>query len=44
MVFTEQQEVRNENPRNWMNDMMTFFSRNGYHQGLGRDKRREYRL
>ena len=34
MILTEQQEARNDNPRNWMDEMMTFLSGNGYPQGL----------
>lgn len=40
MVLIEKQEVGNENPRNWIDDMMTFLLGNGYPQGLDREKRR----
>ena len=44
MVLIEQQEERNDNPRNRMDDMMTFLLGNGCPQGLDRTKRRKYRL
>ena len=40
MVLIEQQEVRNDNLRNWMDDMITFLLGNRYPQGLDRTKRR----
>ena len=44
MLLTEQQEARNDDPRNWMGDMKNFLLGNGYTQGLDRTKRRQYRL
>ena len=44
MILIEQQELRNSDPRSWMDDMMNFLSGNGYPQGLDRTKRRQYRL
>lgn len=44
MMLTEQQEVRNSDPRSWMDDMMNFLLGNGYPQGLDKTKRRYYRL
>lgn len=44
MILIEQKEARNDNPRNWIDDMMTFLSSNRYPQGLDRAKRRQYRL
>ena len=40
LVLAKHQEVRDENPRSWIDDMMTFLSGNGYPQGLDRVKRR----
>ncbi|MDF3675358.1 hypothetical protein [Enterobacter hormaechei] len=44
MILTEQQEVRNSDPRNWMDDMKNFLLGNGYPQVLDKAKRRQYRL
>ena len=44
MILIEQQEVRNNDPRNWINDMKNFLLGNRYPQGLDRTKRRQYRL
>ena len=40
MILTEQQEVRSDDPRNWMDDIKNFLLGNGYLQGLDRTKRR----
>ena len=44
MMLTEQKEARNDDPRNWIDDMKNFLLGNGYPQGLDRDKRRKFRL
>ena len=44
MILIEQKETRNNDPRNWMDDMKNFLLGNGYPQGLDRTKRRQYRL
>ena len=44
MGLIEQHEVRNDNQRNQMDDMMTFLLGNGYPQGSDRTKMRQYRL
>ena len=44
MILIEQQEARNDDLRNWMDDMRNFLLGNGYPQGLERTKRRQYRL
>ena len=40
LVLIDQQEVGEQNPRIWIDDMMTFLLGNGYPQGLDRAKRR----
>ena len=40
MILTEQQEARNDDPRNWMDDMKNLLLGNRYPQGLDRTKRR----
>ena len=44
MVLIEQKEARNDDPRNLIDDIKNFLLGNGYHQGLDRAKRRQYRL
>ena len=44
MILIEQQEVRNDDPRNWMDDMKKLLLGRRYPQGLDRTKRRQYRL
>lgn len=44
MILIEQQEIRKNDPRNWMDDMRNFLLGNGYPQGLDRTERRQYRL
>ena len=40
LVLIDQQEVRDVNPRSWIDDMINFLLGNRYSQGLDRDKRR----
>lgn len=38
LVVAKWKEVRNDNPRSWIDDIKTFLIRNGYPQGLGKGK------
>ena len=44
LVLIEQYEIRDDNPKGWLDDMKAFLAENGYHEGLDKAKRRNFRL